>query len=78
MNKSQARLLCPVCQASLNLKRCRGKTGKPSLMFICPKSGRHFRGFIADQTYVAGVLAHLEVLASAETAEVDSKTNEAP
>ena len=78
MNKSQARLLCPVCQASMNLKPCRGKTGKSSLMFICPKNGRHFRAFIADQTYVADVLAHLEGLASADASEVYPKTNEAP
>jgi len=41
-------------------------------MFICPHDGRHFRGFIADQAYVAGVLARLEGLASAETTEVDA------
>ena len=78
MNELPAELLCPVCQASLNLRPCRGKTGKPSLMFICPKNGRHFRGFIADQTYVADVLAHLEGLASADGSEIYSKTNEAP
>jgi hypothetical protein len=29
-------------------------------MLICPQDGRHFRGFINDQTYVKGVMAKLE------------------
>ena len=41
-------------------------------MFICPNDGRHFRGFITDQNYVAGVLARLEALTSVETTEDDS------
>ena len=41
-------------------------------MFICPHDGRHFRGFITDQNYVAGVLARLEALTSSKTAGVDS------
>ena len=40
-------------------------------MFICPHDGRHFRGFITDQNYVAGVLARLEALTSAGTAGVE-------
>ena len=73
MNKSQAKLSCPVCHAPMALRPCRGrKSGKPSLMFICPQDGRHFRGFITDQKYVAGVLARLEALTSVGTAEVDS------
>ena len=26
------------------------------LMLVCPKDGRHFRGFIQDREYVQGVL----------------------
>lgn len=53
------------------LRPCQGrKSGKPSLMFICPHDGRHFRGFITDQNYVAGVLARLEALTSVGTAKV--------
>jgi hypothetical protein len=29
-------------------------------MLICPADGRHFRGFINDQSYVKQVLARLE------------------
>ena len=73
MNKAQAKLPCPVCQAPMALRTCQGrKSGKPSLMFICPHDGRHFRGFITDQKYVAGVLARLEGLKSIGTAEVVS------
>ena len=73
MNKSPAKLSCPVCKTPMDLRPCRGrKSGKPSLMFICPQDGRHFRGFITDQNYVAGVLARLEGLKSVGTAEVVS------
>ena len=52
---------CPVCGKALDLRPTRGRSsGKPSLMFICPVSGSHFRGFIADQAYVRGVFALLE------------------
>ena len=72
MNKSPVKLSCPVCQTPMDLRHCRGrKSGKSSLMFICPQDGRHFRGFITDQNYVAGVLARLEALTSAGTAGVE-------
>jgi hypothetical protein len=29
-------------------------------MLLCPRDGRHFRGFINDQDYVKRVLARLE------------------
>jgi hypothetical protein len=29
-------------------------------MVLCPDNARHFRGFISDQAYVAGVLDLLE------------------
>ena len=52
---------CPVCGEALDLRPTRGrKSGKPSLMFICPLNGSHFRGFIADQAYVRQVLDLLE------------------
>ena len=52
---------CPVCQSPLSLRPTQGrKSGKPSLMFICPQDGRHFRGFINDRTFVTQVHARLE------------------
>jgi hypothetical protein len=52
---------CIVCGSSLTLKTARGrKSGKPFLMLICQADGRHFRGFINDQSYVKEVLSKLE------------------
>jgi hypothetical protein len=52
---------CLLCTAALTLRLVRGrKSGKPFLMLICPVDGRHFRGFITQRDYVAGVLARLE------------------
>jgi hypothetical protein len=52
---------CIVCGAGLTLRTARGrKSGKPFLMLVCLQDGRHFRGFINDQTYVRQVLARLE------------------
>ena len=52
---------CIVCGSGLSLRTARGrKSGKPFLMLVCPVDGRHFRGFITHQDYVAGVLARLE------------------
>jgi hypothetical protein len=52
---------CIVCGCSLVLRTARGrKSGKPFLMLICPQDGRHFRGFINDQSYVKEVLSKLE------------------
>ena len=38
------------------------KSGKPFVMLVCGRDGRHFRGFITDQTYVGEILARLEGL----------------
>ena len=54
-------VFCLICQAPLDLRTARGrKSGKPFLMLVCPTNGRHFRGFITDQTYVAEVLGRLD------------------
>ena len=61
MINSAQEIPCLVCRKPLALRLARGqKSGKPSIMLICPSDGRHFRGFISDQTYVRGVLALLE------------------
>ncbi len=54
-------VVCLVCKAPLTVRMARGrKSSKPFLMLVCPTSGKHFRAFITDQTYVAGVLAKRE------------------
>ena len=56
-----ALLQCPVCKGELHIRLAQGrKSGKPSIMVICPSDGRHFRGFITDQPYVADILSRLE------------------
>lgn len=60
---NRALLQCPVCKGELCIRLARGrKSGKPSVMLICPINGRHFRGFITDQSYVTGILSRLEAL----------------
>lgn len=56
-----ADLLCPVCQRTLRIDLARGRaSGKPFVMLACPQDGRHFRAFINDRDYVAGVIERLE------------------
>jgi hypothetical protein len=58
---SNTQIPCLICQQPLVLRLTKGrKSGKPSLMLICPQDGRHFRGFITLQSYVRQVLARLE------------------
>ncbi len=60
INTSQE-IPCLVCRKPLAFRLARGrKSGKPSIMLICPTDGRHFRGFISDRAYVGQVLALLE------------------
>ena len=48
---------CLICGKSLSVRMAKGrKSGKPFIMLICPKDGRHFRAFISDQTYVSRVI----------------------
>ncbi|MDP6453801.1 MAG: hypothetical protein QF898_10870 [SAR202 cluster bacterium] len=57
MTVNSSTLPCPVCHQTLDLRKAQvRKSGKPSLMLICPQDGRHFRGFIADKEYVQAVV----------------------
>ena len=48
---------CPICCNPLSVTVARGrKSNKPFIMVKCDKDGRHFRGFITDQSYVNNVL----------------------
>ena len=61
MSGNVMRIPCLVCDASLKVRLARGrKSGKPFVMLICPRDGRHFRGFVTSQPYVKEVLARLE------------------
>ena len=52
---------CLVCKEPLTVRLAKGrKSGKPFVMMICPKDGRHFRAFINDQKYVSKVLERIE------------------
>ena len=51
---------CLVCGEGLDLRRTKGRNSKkPSLMFICPIDGRHFRAFVTYQPYVDAVLTSM-------------------
>ena len=48
---------CPVCNGALAVRLARGrKSGKPFVMLVCGKDGRHLRGFISDREFVKGVV----------------------
>ena len=52
---------CLICGDPLTVRLARGrKSGKPFIMLICGSDGRHFRGFITDQSYVGELLTRLE------------------
>lgn len=56
-------LQCPVCHQPLAVRLAHGrKSGKPFVMLLCGHDGRHFRGFISDRSYVAGVVERVESL----------------
>ena len=59
---------CLVCGEPLDLRRTQGRSSrKPSLMFVCPVDGRHFRAFVTYRPYVEAVLARLAAhIASSE------------
>ena len=50
---------CPICGDSLKISPAssrRSKKKKVFLMLVCNTDGRHFRGFISDQTFVKEVV----------------------
>ena len=67
---------CLICRKPLALRLARGRrSGKTSIMLICPTDGRHFRGFISDRTYVAQVRALLEAQPPTPEGEGDDAIN---
>ena len=50
---------CPVCGTSMSLSPARSRRSKKPktfLMLKCTEDGRHFRGFINDETFVSEVM----------------------
>ena len=63
---------CLVCGQHLTIRLAKGrKSEKTFLMLLCSRDGRHFRAFINDQAFVAGVLARLEDQAPVAESRVD-------
>ena len=59
-NSSAQAIPYPVCGKTLEVRPANGrKSGKPSLMFVCPVDGRNFRAFVTYRPYVDAVLARL-------------------
>ncbi len=52
---------CPICGMDLMIRLAHGrKSGKPFVMLICPRDGRHIRAFINDKEFVFSVLSKLQ------------------
>ena len=70
---------CLICGDPLTVRLARGrKSGKPFIMLICGSDGRHFRGFITDQSYVSGLLSRLESHTQVEQPEGDLEDGTTP
>ena len=70
---------CLVCGEPLDLRRTQGRSSrKPSLMFVCPVDGRHFRAFVTYRPYVDAVLARLAAHIASSGNEGDTDGGENP
>ncbi len=50
-------IACPVCRDPVDVRPAQGrKSHKPFVMLVCSRDGRHCRGFISDQKYVARLM----------------------
>ena len=68
---------CLVCAEPLDFRKTGGRRSrKPSLMFICPVDGRHFRAFVTYLPYVEAVLAGLAAHTDLSTNEGDTDEGE--
>ncbi|MBN1366518.1 MAG: hypothetical protein JW967_01145 [Dehalococcoidales bacterium] len=55
--------LCPICGEQLLVRLARGrKSGKPFIMLLCAKDGRHYRAFITYAPYVKTIIEKMEAL----------------
>ena len=77
-NSSHA-IPCLICGEPLAIRLATGRRShKPFIMLICATDGRHFRGFVSDQTYVKEVLARLEGEMPANQDKDDLNLNTGP
>ena len=62
MNRGTNAIPCIICGDALIVRPARGrKSGKPFVMLVCGRDGRHFRAFITDREYVKKVIARADV-----------------
>lgn len=59
---------CPVCMELLRVSITKSARDKAALMLVCPRDGRHFRGFVNDRAFVAQAIATLEARSAEITA----------
>ncbi len=70
---------CLICGDPLEVRMARGrKSGKPFVMLVCGRDGRHFRGFVTDQAYVGEFLARLEDRTAGGEGESDLEDGKTP
>ena len=70
---------CLICGDPVTVRTARGrKSGKPFVMLVCGRDGRHFRGFITDQTYVGELLGRLEGNLALDRGLVDLRDGQVP
>jgi len=76
---SRQGISCLVCGEPLSIRPATGrKSGKPFIMLICSTSGKHFRGFITDQSYVAGVMGRIEGRSKSGASSDENESGGAP
>ena len=79
MNNAAKMAPCLVCEEPLELRPAQGRrSGKPFLMLVCPRDGRHFRGFINDKEFVAGVMSRLESHTPVANSDLDREDEDVP
>ena len=70
---------CLICGEPLTVRLARGrKSGKPFVMLLCSRDGRHFRAFINDQAYVHRLVAKMEGQTAASQTRVDHEDDTNP
>ena len=63
---------CLVCGEALDLRQTQGRSSrKPSIMFVCPVDGRHFRAFVTYRPFVEAVLERLATHVASSNSEDD-------
>jgi len=50
---------CPLCQEPLAMYVTTSRRGRHAIGLVCRRDGRHLRGFINDQEFVAATIAKI-------------------